>query len=46
MMKRAFVAGASCAFGYKEKNPRATETETMSHATREMKKLIDEIDED
>ncbi|MBI4116766.1 hypothetical protein HY449_03425 [Candidatus Pacearchaeota archaeon] len=45
-MKRAFVAGASCAFDYKEKNPRATETETMSHVAREMRKLINEIEDD
>ena len=46
MMKMAFVAGASCAFDYKEKNPRATETETMSHAAREMRKLINEIEDE
>lgn len=46
MMKRAFVAGASCAFDYKEKNPQANEMETMSHVTREMRKLINEIEDD
>ncbi|MEK6760983.1 MAG: hypothetical protein AABX93_03605 [Nanoarchaeota archaeon] len=46
MMKRAFIAGASCAIDYKERNQRASESEVMSHATGEMRRLLKEIEED
>jgi hypothetical protein len=46
LMKRVFIAGASSALKYKEKNPNATESEIMSNVTKEMKKLIAEIAED
>lgn len=45
-MKRAFIAGASCAIDYKERNPRASESETMSHATKDMRRILKEIEED
>ena len=46
MMKRAFIAGASCAIDYKERNPRSSESEIMSHTTEEMRRLLKEIEED
>ena len=45
MLKRAFIAGAGTALKYKEKNPSAGESEIMSHATKEMRRLIEEIEE-
>ncbi len=45
-LKRVFIAGAAAAINYKEKNPKASESETMSHITKEMRKLIDEIEDD
>ena len=44
--KRIFIAGAAAALNYKDKNPHATESEIMSHVTREMKEMIKEIGED
>ena len=44
--KRIFIAGAAAALNYKEKNPNATESEIMSHVTREMKGMIRDIGED
>ena len=46
MMKRAFIAGASCAIDYKERNPRASESEIMSHTSGEMRRLLREIEKD
>ena len=46
MMKRALIAGAGAALKYKEKNQSAGESEVMSHVTKEMGKLIKEIEED
>jgi hypothetical protein len=46
MMKRIFIAGASSAINYKERNPKATESEVMSHVTQEMEKRIEEIEKD
>jgi len=46
MMKRAFIAGASCAIDYKEKNLRASESEIMSHTAKEMRRILKEIEED
>ena len=45
-MKRAFIAGVSCAIDYKEKNLRASESEIMSHATKDMRRILREIEED
>ena len=45
MMQRVFIAGASIALNYKNKNPHASESEIMSHITREMKKSISNITE-
>ena len=46
MLKRIFIAGASAAINYKERNPKASESETMSHVTKEMEKVITEIEKD
>jgi len=46
MMKRAVIAGASCAIDYKEMHPRASESEIMSHVSKEMRHLIREIEND
>mgnify|MGYP001560757674 FL=1 len=46
MMKRALIAGAAAALKYKEKNQSAGESEVMSHVTKEIEKLIKEIEED
>jgi hypothetical protein len=46
IIKRVFIAGAAAALNYKERNPNASESEVMSHVTKEMKKLIREIEED
>jgi len=45
-LKRIFIAGASAAISYKEKNPKASESEVMSNATKEMEKMIREIEKD
>ena len=45
MLKRVFIAGAGAALKYKEKNQSAGESEIMSHVTKEMEKLIKEIEE-
>ena len=45
-VKRIFIAGAAAALNYKEKHPNATESEVMSHVTRQMKKSISDIEED
>ncbi|MDP3991951.1 MAG: hypothetical protein Q8P79_00380 [Nanoarchaeota archaeon] len=46
MIKRIFIAGAASALKYKERHPNATESETMSHVTKEMEKNIREIVKD
>ncbi|MCX6749757.1 MAG: hypothetical protein NTW17_03390 [Candidatus Pacearchaeota archaeon] len=46
IIKRALIAGAASALNYKEKNPHASESEVMSHVTKEMRKIIEEIEED
>ena len=44
--KRIFIAGAAAALNYKERNPHATESEVMSHVTKQMREMIKEIGED
>lgn len=46
VLKRVFIAGAAAAISYKERNPRAPESEVMSHVTKEMKKMIKGIEDD
>ena len=46
VIERAFVAGAAIALSYKERHPNSTESEVMSHATKQMKKIVREIQED
>ena len=45
VVKRAVVAGAACAAKFKERNPKATEQETVAYVIKEMRKIIKEIDE-
>jgi short-subunit dehydrogenase len=44
-MKRAVIAGATSAIGYIERNRNASEDEVMRHVTREMGKILRNIDE-
>ena len=46
VIKRIFIAGAAASLNYKERHPNATESEIMSHITREMDKLIKAIEKD
>ena len=43
-MKMAIISGASNAIRYKEKNPGATEEEVIKHVTKEVEKILKEID--
>lgn len=45
-IKMAVIAGAASALKYKNAHPNASESETMSHVTREMRKIISEIEDD
>lgn len=45
MIKRVLIAGAGAALNYKERHPKASESEVMSHVTKESKRLIREIEE-
>lgn len=44
MIKRAVISGASRAIKYKDKNPRASESEIMQNIVDELKEIIREID--
>jgi hypothetical protein len=44
--KLAVIAGAAEALTYKERNPRATESEIMQHITQQIRNIINKIDED
>ncbi len=46
MIKMAVITGAASAIKYKEEHPRASESETMSHITREMRKIIRNLEEE
>ncbi|MEK6840834.1 MAG: hypothetical protein AABX79_02680 [Nanoarchaeota archaeon] len=46
VIKRVFIAGAAAALNYKEKHPHAGESEIMSNVTRQMEKLIKDIEKD
>ena len=46
VIERVFVAGVSTALSYKERHPNSNESEVMSYATKQMKKIIREIQED
>ena len=46
VIKRVFIAGAASALNYKERHPNATESEVMSYVTREMKRIVSEIEKD
>ena len=45
-VKMAVVAGAAVAIKYKEENPRASESEIMSHITKRMERIIRKLEED
>ena len=45
-LKMAIVAGAAKALKYLEEHPKATESETMGHVTKNIDKIIDGIDKD
>ena len=44
-VKRAVIAGASYALKYKEENERATESEVIIYVTKNIRKIIDDIEE-
>ena len=44
--KRAYIAGAGAALKYKEQHQNATESEIMSYVTKEMQKILEDIEED
>jgi hypothetical protein len=45
-LKMAIIAGAAAALEYKERNPRATESEVMGFVTKRTVKIIRDLDED
>ncbi|HLC78333.1 MAG TPA: hypothetical protein VJH92_04365 [Candidatus Nanoarchaeia archaeon] len=45
MVKIAVISGASEALKYKAKNPHASDSEVLSHITKNMKYIIDNIDQ-
>ena len=45
-IKIAFIAGAAKALDYKDNNPKATINEVMQNITRDIKKIIDEIEKE
>ena len=44
-IKRAIIAGASYAFKYQERNPNATESEIMDHVSKNIGKIVNDIEE-
>lgn len=45
-VKMAVIAGASYALRYKERKPSASESEVMSYVTKNMEKIVGDIEED
>ena len=45
-LKMAVIAGASRALKYKEEHPRANDCEILQHITRDVRKIVEEIDGD
>ncbi len=43
-IKMAVISGAAHAMRYKEKNPRASESEVISHVTKKIDEILDKID--
>ena len=43
-MKIAIITGASEALKYKERNPHASESEVISHITKNMSNILENID--
>jgi len=46
MLKRILIAGAGAAMSYKEKHPRASDSEVMKHVEKEARRLIKEIEDE
>ena len=45
-LKMAVIAGASYAIKYKEENPKASESDTISYVTKKMAKILRNLDEE
>ncbi|MEK6854844.1 MAG: hypothetical protein AABX73_01345 [Nanoarchaeota archaeon] len=45
VLKRAVISGASHALKYKERNPRALDSEVIQHVTREVEEILKMMDE-
>ena len=43
-LKMALIIGASHAVQYKEKNPRATESEVLQHISKEANSIVEKMD--
>lgn len=44
-LKMAIIAGAAKAVRYKEKNPKATESQVLQHISDNVKEILDKIDD-
>lgn len=44
-VKRAVIAGASYALKYKQENERATDSEAISYVTKNIRKIIEDIED-
>ena len=45
-LKMAIIAGASNAIKFKEMNPRANESEILTHVSKEIDKILSKVDEE
>lgn len=45
-LKMAIIAGAAKAIKYKEQNPKASESEVIGHITKNINKIIDNLDKE
>lgn len=46
LMKRVLIAGAGAVLSYKERHPRASDSEVMTHVEKEANRLVKEILDD
>ena len=46
ILRLAVIVGASEALNYKERNPRATESEILQHVSKKTRELVGKIDRD
>ena len=44
-IKRAAIAGASYAIKFQERHPNATESEVMNHVSKNIGKIVNDIEE-